>query len=102
MTESRSPDPPLSPPPIVNRPRAAVYFFERGMSNADVADLIGKGREQVRRYFLPFDDPQRTPAPVEVVALLERWSNGALTAQDWVRPPSPPAAVFRSVAEPAR
>lgn len=105
MTDSRLPKARFPrPPAVLARPAAAAWFFERGLRNSDVAGLIGKGREQVRRYFLPFDDPAHVPAPIEVIAFLRDWSGGELTPDAWVRPPrlGRPSASVHDLAEARR
>jgi len=78
------PLPPL--PPIVRRPKWAVFLYERALVIDQVAPIIGVSREYVRQLGLPYDHPQwRKPKPREI-ELIESWTGGLITAEDWERP----------------
>ncbi|HZV85888.1 MAG TPA: hypothetical protein VFF48_12960 [Brevundimonas sp.] len=86
----------ISPPAPLERPRFATWLHARGLVPADVAGICGVGREQVRRYCLPFSDSMNVTPPRHVIEAVFDYTGGEITAADWY-----PERVSRPVAEPA-
>lgn len=75
-----------SPPPIIQRPKLALWMHLRGLKNKEVAPVLGVGAEQVRRYCLPFGDPVRVVPPQEVMGRIVGWTGGELEPNDFYDP----------------
>lgn len=76
----------LAPAPVL-RPKLATWLFERGIKPAVAARTLGVGREQARRYCLPFGDPLRAIPRQDVIQRVVDWTRGEVTPADFYAPP---------------
>lgn len=76
-------DPKAKAPPPVERPRLAIWLHERGLVYGDITSICGVGREQIRRYCLPFGDPMHVTPPRGVIESVHAYTNGEIGPADW-------------------
>lgn len=76
-------DPKSKAPPPVERPRLAAWLHARSLVPADIAGVCGVGREQVRRYCLPFNDPMNVMPSRHVVEAMFDYTGGEIGPLDW-------------------
>lgn len=53
------------------------------MVPGDLRDVCGVGREQVRRYCLPFVDPMQVTPPRDVIEKIHSYTGGDIRPADW-------------------
>lgn len=76
-------DPKTKAPPPVERPALAAWLHARGLVNGDVAKVCGVGREQVRRYCLPFSDPMNVTPSRSVIEAIFDYTDGEIGPDSW-------------------
>ena len=70
----------------ITRPKLALWMFQRGLLPKHAAPELGVGREQVRRYCLPFGDPLRAIPTEGVMERIVAWTRGEITPADFYPP----------------
>lgn len=70
-------------------PKLAIWLFSRGIRLKAAGGLFGCSAEAVRRYTLPFGDPDRRTPPADTLEKIEAETAGEITAADF----DPPACV---------
>lgn len=76
-------DPKIKAPQPLERPALAAWLHARGLVPGDVAPVCGVGREQVRRYCLPFEDPMNVTPSRAVIEALFDYTDGDIGPADW-------------------
>lgn len=67
-------------------PKLAFWLFERGIPRGLFAERIGRKRQQVDQYCLPFDNPDRDiPVPAVMEQIVEL-TGGQVTPADFYPP----------------
>jgi len=75
-----------APPEPVERPKLARWMWDRNLKPRDLAASFGVSQEQVRRYCLEFGHPDRAMPRRDVLAKIERFTQGAVTERDFYPP----------------
>lgn len=70
-------------PPPLERPALAGWLQARRLVPGDVAHVCGVGREQVRRYCLPFEDPMNVMPSRAVIEALFDYTDGEIGPDSW-------------------
>lgn len=76
-------DPKSKAPPPLDRPRLAAWLQARCLVPGDIAAVCGVGREQVRRYCLPFTDPMNVTPPRAAIEAIFDYTDGEIGPEDW-------------------
>jgi hypothetical protein len=76
------PVPELSP-----RPTFDTWLRTRKLNYSACGTMLGCSRETLRRYCLPFSDPERRFPNKRLLKKIEGLTNGEITGRDFCEPP---------------
>lgn len=76
----------LSPPQPLAKPKLAQWMFDRNIRPKQAATRLGVSDKQVRRYLLPFGDPNRQIPSEGIIAEVVDWTDGEIGAADFYPP----------------
>lgn len=79
-------------PDVVERPALALFLFERGMTDAEFGDLVGKTGAAVGNWCRPFSDPQRRAPRRETRELIAQITGGVVPPESFDPPAGPEGA----------
>ncbi len=69
--------------PRVLRPRLAGWIFDRAITRRAAAAALECSYDSLRRYCLPFGDPERRIPDEQTIARIVAWTEGDLSAADF-------------------
>jgi hypothetical protein len=72
-------------PDPIQRPKLALFLWERDLGLKEAGQALGRSHEYVRRVCLPFNDPRRTFPDDEFLARVEAFTEGAVTQADFMQ-----------------
>jgi hypothetical protein len=70
----------------LERPLLALWMWERGLKPKDGEAPLRKSYETIRRYCLPYTDPNRQVPDPETMELIVRWTGGEVTPPTFYPP----------------
>jgi hypothetical protein len=68
-------------------PALTLWLVERGLNPTDAARELHVSPYTIRRYCLPFGDPERRIPRPEIIERITVWTAGAITANDFYPQP---------------
>lgn len=72
-----------APPSPIERPKLALWLFDRGVTTAEAAEALGCSEQTVLNMCKPFADAGRTVPREPLLAKIVAWTSGAVTAGDF-------------------
>ncbi len=76
----------LRKPFLLPRPGLAHWLADRGLMAKDAAEPLGVNKQTVRRFCLPFGNPERRVPDEEMLRKIVVWTDGAVTAESFYPP----------------
>lgn len=76
---------PTAPAPL-NRPKIALFIWQRGLDYHGFGKAVGRTREWARLVCLPFDDPRRRIPDEADLARIYAWTKGEVSPADFYPP----------------
>ncbi len=76
-------------PSPIPRPKLEHWLRARKLDYVAAAKLIGCSRETIRRYCLPFSDPQRRFPNKGLLPRIQAATGGEITGHDFIPPVEP-------------